>query len=334
MRSLLVFFLSSALFFGASSVSQAAEKALFVSVLETPPPLESKANVDSLIERAKEGGYKTLFVQVYRANKFLIKMDGGTDTFGYLIRRAHAQGLRVHAWFNLLSLSASDKAPILAAYGPGILTRNSEKKTKLEDFKIDKQFFLEPGDPRVSGYLAGVVGKIAEDYPDLDGIQLDYIRYPDVKPAYGHTATNLARFKRATGKSRPIESDPEWRKWKRGQVTALVKKLRETALAANPSLIFSTTGLMTYTRAREESFQDWKEWVETGLADFVTLMAYTDDAKEYEKFIADAKRRLPGLEKVNLAIAGYKLKGRPLDVQKQWELCQASGVKACVMLDI
>ena len=47
--------------------------------------------------------------------------------------------------------------------------------------------------------LARIVEELLRAYPDLDGIQFDYIRYPDLYPHYGYTKVNMQRFTKASG---------------------------------------------------------------------------------------------------------------------------------------
>ena len=71
------------------------------------------------------------------------------DPVGLLIKQAHAQGIQVHAWINFLSLGNNTNAYFIKKYGTEVLSRNLKAKNKIEDFKIDHQYFLEPGDWRV-----------------------------------------------------------------------------------------------------------------------------------------------------------------------------------------
>ena len=329
-----------------ANAAPAAPRGLFVSLLQEPPVLSDRQAIEGLVSRAKQDGYDTLFIQVYRANEAWFPSKNarntayeqcvknvGEDPLALLIRLAHAEGIEVHAWFNLLSLSADGHAPILEKYGPSILTRNTDAKKKLDDYSVDRQFFLEPGDPRVAEALSAIVAEAVAAYPGLDGVQFDYIRYPDVHPAYGHTEQNLERFRQATGKTFPDEKDPDWRKWKRDNVTSLVRALRDAARAVRPDIQVSTTGLMPYVRAREEAFQDWREWASSGLVDFVTLMGYTDDMTQFEKYLKDAQTQLPGMQKANFAVGAYKMVKKPELYEREWELCEASSTRSCVVLD-
>lgn len=344
-KKLLFIALAATAWLVSASAAGAPPRSLFVSVIQDPPVLSSRAQIERLIDFSRRAGVKTLFVQVYRANRAWFRSSVaddspyrecraavGEDAFAFLIKEAHAEGLEVHAWLNLLSLSANERAPILERNGPGILARNREEKRALSDYRIDDQYFLEPGDPRVRETLETVVGEVAAAYPDLDGIQFDYVRYPDVHPDYGYAESNVARFRAATGLDRFEKDDPRWIAWKREQVTSLVRELAAKARLANPRLQVSTTGLMPYSRALLESCQDWREWLSEPGVDFVTLMCYTKDPALYARYLADARRQAPDLSRVRIAVGAYMLVGRPREFGKQLELAERSGASGAAIL--
>ena len=324
---------------------ETSARGLFVSVIQEPPVLSSRQEIDHLIAFSKKARIKNLFVQIYRANQAWFPSKIGDsrpyqtclknvseDSFALLIREAHAAGIQVHAWLNLLSLSANADAPFLKKYGPQILTRNLKEKKTLEDYKIDDQYFLEPGDLRVRRDLSALVEEIVRAYPDLDGVQFDYIRYPDLHPAYGYTQMNVGRFKKATGLRTVEEESPVWKDWKRAQVTGLLERLVKKARAIRPGIQISTTGLVPYSRANLEGFQDWRFWLGSGLVDFVTLMCYAPDVSGFERSLADSKKHAGDLKKVNFAVGAYALLDSPKIFKKQFEMCEESGSRGCVVL--
>jgi uncharacterized lipoprotein YddW (UPF0748 family) len=322
----------------------APSRALFVSVIEKTPVLSSKEEITKLIAFAKKARIKTLFVQIYRANLswFPSKVSDqtpyekclksvGEDPFALLIRKAHAEGIEVHAWVNLLTLSKNIKAPLLKKYGPEILTRDIKPKNKIEDYTIDQQYFLEPGDLRVRKELMNMVEEVLRAYPSLDGIQFDYIRYPDFHPIYGYTAMNVERFKKVTGIKVVRDNDPAWQNWKRAQVTDFLKELVSKVKTIRPKIHISTTGCMSYSRAYHEAFQDWPAWVNTGLVEFVTVMSYPDNVEDFRKNIEDARKRVDDFKKIKLGVGAYKFIAAPLTFTRQFELCESAGSGACAV---
>lgn len=322
-----------------------AERQLFVSVIQHPQTLSSKSAVQDLIAFAVKSRLRVLFVQIYRADQAwfpsrlsddgpfrAILQQEGQDTFAYLIKEAHAAGLEVHAWMNLLSLSTNHEASILKKHGPSVLTRKpGPEKKKIEDYLIDNQYFLEPSDARVRDYLSGLVEEVIRAYPDLDGIQADYIRYPDSEPFYGYTEENLARFRASAGVQEVNESTPGWKDWRRRQVTELVEMLSKKAKELRPEIVFSTTGCAPYSRAYHEAFQDWALWIEKGYVDYVTMMSYPLDPLDLEENMMGARARADGLQKVNVGIGAYKMLERPALFDEHWSLCEASDARGCTV---
>jgi len=338
--SLCLFFLFPA----AAECREPVRRSLFVSVIQQPPVLESRDAIRELIAYSKKARVDTLFIQIYRANKAWFPSTVGDaspykdafirlgeDPFALLIREAHAANIEVHAWVNLLSLSTNAEAPLLKKYGPEILTKNLEEKKAIEDYKIDDQFFLEPGDPRVREELSQLVEKLVRTYPDLDGVQFDYIRYPDTKPAYGYTELNIARFKEATGIEAVEEYSKVWRQWKRDQVTGLLQMLVTKTREIRPDIHISTTGCTSSTRAYHEAFQEWPLWLDSGLVEFVTIMGYSPDLKEFEHFIKDAKKQTDHFDKVNIGIGPYELAQIPEVFQKEIEICEKTKSRGCAV---
>jgi len=320
-------------------------RALFVSVIQTPPVLSSRDEINKLIEYAKQANISILFVQIYRANKawFPSKVADQTpyeacfkdvkkDPFALLIKQAHGAGIQVHAWINLLSLSTNSNALIIKKFGKNILTKNREEKKMIEDYKIDDQYFLEPGDLRVREELVDVVREIILEYPELDGIQFDYIRYPDKQPFYGHTKSNIARFKKVTGSKTDAEDSVLWKDWKRRQVTELLELLVAKTRKLRPNIQISTTGCVPYVRAYHEAFQDWPSWIKDGLVDFVTLMTYPTEIKEFAKYIQEAKTKVPDLKKVIIAVGAYKLLRLPEKFRQELQYCENEKSKGCAVL--
>ncbi len=323
---------------------QAPQRGLFVSVAQDPSVFSSRKDIINLVDFAKRAHINVLFVQIYRADQawFPSKMADAThyetcrkglsgDPFGFLIREAHRQGLQVHAWLNLLSLGNNKGALFLKKYGPEILTRNLKRKKKLEDYKIDGQYFLEPGDPRVGQDLSRIVEEILRAYPDLDGIQFDYIRYPDTRPAYGYTKINIERFKKKMGRQAVDENNAVWRQWKRDQVTGLLRRLVKKTRELRPNIKISTTACVSYTRAYREAFQDWPSWLNSRLVDFVTIMDYSDEIPRFEKNILEAKQKVLNFSKVNIAEGAYKLENSPSVFVHEFNICEKSGGGACVV---
>ena len=105
-------------------------RALWVLAEGSQRVLENAEKVPTLVSEARALGASDLFVQVYRGGRAWYdagladarpfrnaREHAGVDLLADLIERAHAAGLRVHAWVNVLSLSQNRDAPLLAQLG-------------------------------------------------------------------------------------------------------------------------------------------------------------------------------------------------------------------------
>jgi uncharacterized lipoprotein YddW (UPF0748 family) len=319
------------------------QRGLLVSMVQSPQVLSSPQEITKLLDFAKKARIATLFVQIYHANQAWFpsqtaddslykaaRQRYSEDTFTLLIREAHAQGMQVHAWLNLLSLGNNRDARFLKKYGADILTSNLREKKKLEDYKVDEQYFLEPGDSRVRRELVKVISEVLKAYPEVDGLLFDYIRYPDLAPHYGYSTVNMKRFKQASG-LKTIEDDSWiWKNWKRDQVTQLLSLLVKKARKLRPHIYISTTGCLPCVRAYEEAFQDWPSWLSQGLVDSVMLMDYSPVPSVFHTWFEDAVDLIKDLKRLKIAIGAYRLGKSPEVFGQEWRQCEELGA-ACVV---
>ncbi|MEI8345190.1 MAG: family 10 glycosylhydrolase [Candidatus Omnitrophota bacterium] len=310
-------------------------RGLLVTVLQKPVVLSDPAAVDALADYAKKARIRTIYIQVYRANRasFRTAESCGAeyrrlclrlkeDPLERLIERCHRDGIQVYGWMNLLSLGANADAPLLQRYGPSILTKNRRPKRALKDYLIDGQYFLEPGDARVQDALVRLTGDLVRFYPALDGVLFDYVRYPDKDPDCGYTDSNIRQFKLQTGHSTVGPKSSSWAQWKRSRVTGLLTRLASEAHVQRATVAVAATGLMPYSRAHLEASQDWKGWIKSGLVNFVMPMCYADTIELFERYLTDLRATGIDLSKLRPAVGAYKFMSSPQEFRTQFQLCE------------
>ena len=89
--------------------------------------------------------------------------------------------------------------------------------------------------------------------------------------------------------------------------------------------------VLSYARALHEAFQDWPSWVNTSLVDFVTVMNYSADPAEYERWNAVAKAKVTDVRKLYLGTPAYKLVQNPKIFETEWQACEKSGAALCAV---
>jgi uncharacterized lipoprotein YddW (UPF0748 family) len=275
--------------------------------------IKSQSQIDELIETAQAGSFNAVAVQVRRRgdtyypsaiDPWAPDATPGFDALAYLIQRAHAAGIEVHAWATTLAIWGgstlpSDPEHTFITHGcrkDGASPDCPESReywlmiSDSGDEPSDNVYYLDPGHPDVVDYTVAVYAELAANY-DLDGLHLDRVRYP--VQTWGYNPTSLSRFRTQTGRDdTPVPTDPEWLQWRRDQVTALVRKIYLTVTAIKPRLQVSaalsavweppTTDYPWQTRdPYTRHMQDWRSWLEEGILDLGLPMNYRDEEGSY-----------------------------------------------------
>lgn len=276
--------------------------------------IRSPREADDLVTAAKRAHINTLIVQVRRRGDALYTRgdepplddpayDASFDALAYVVEAGHRAGLEVHAWVNAMPVWRDEPAPrdarhVFNRHGPSAVgADNWLTSSPSGDYRFPVGFFLDPGHPAAAEYLAGVYLNLVRTYA-VDGIHFDYVRYPETDgrlprgAAVGYNPVNLARFRRATGRTdTPAPGDDAWLEWRRDQVTNLVRRVSIEAKAINARVKISAalipwgqppTGEKDFEHSApmQRIFQDWHTWLKDGWLDLGIPMNYateTDD---------------------------------------------------------
>jgi len=158
--------------------------------------------------------------------------------------------------------------------------------------------WLCPSDPRNLQMEKDTLREALRAYA-LDGIHLDYIRYPDARACY--CAGCRRRFGEDTGRrvdpwpaavlSGPAR--PAFLAWRRARITRLVRDAQAIARTSGRNIELSAAVYGWYPGVRDTLAQDWGAWLHEGLVDFVCPMTYTEDLAEFSAWVR-AHVALPG----------------------------------------
>lgn len=258
--------------------------------------IKSSAQTDGLLNTLRSNNYNAVIIQVrlrgnayYRNSPYeppATDLAAGYDGLADLIAKAHDTSggkryIEVHAavatlpiWASGIPTSGTPTHPYLAH--PEWFNRDSAgNNTDVNNVWVD------PGVPGAARHTFNVVYHIATAY-NVDGIQLDLVRYPGVE--WGYNTTAVARFNEEYSRvGQPSATDNTWRAWRRRQVTQLVKKLYANIIAVKPwmkvsaaTISWGGTGSSGYLDAYNYEFQEWCEWMKNHYLDFNGNMAYDD----------------------------------------------------------
>jgi len=302
--------------------------------------LTSAERVDEVIRTAVDGGYNTLLVQVRgRGDAYYTsalepraqELQGQPVTFDPLqrtIERAHAAGLQVHAWFNVNLVASAVTLPqerqhvmvrhpewmmVPQALASAMATRDPRGAgylTPLARWTRDQSatvegLFLSPIPEGAQQYTLSILRDLLERYA-LDGLHLDYIRYPTADFDYSAGALDAFRadrYEAATPAERQRldtqrRTDPTawtraypqaWDAFRRDRLTTLVTRIRALVQETRPQAVVSAAVFPVPADARRQKLQDWSLWAERGWLDAVAPMAYATTVPEFSRQIQASK---------------------------------------------
>lgn len=268
-----------------------------------------QTQVDALVAATKAAHANAIVAQVVRRGDCFCLRAGlpvteesiapGFDPLEALIATAHAQGIEVHAWVIATAMWNKTTPPVDAnhvfnLHGPSAGGRDNWVMTRSDGLaKLGDDWYLDPGHPEAAAWIVKMTTAVVRDY-DIDGINLDRIRYPDSNlggvPSWGYNATAVGRFRAETGRTdTPVNSDPQWTSWRRDQITAIMRRIYVESTALKPRIRVSadvitygngpqTLGSWEKTRSYAEQLQDWRGWLREGIVDTAMLMNYKRDA--------------------------------------------------------
>ncbi|MCR8894426.1 glycoside hydrolase family 10 protein [Bacteroides sp. ET336] len=196
----------------------------------------------------------------------------GYDPLKFAIEECHKRGMEIHAWMVCIPAGNDRQVKLL-----GKQSVVKKKPTMCIHFK--RAWYLDPGNPETAKYLAAIAKEISMNY-DIDGIHLDYIRYPE-------NAENFPDGKtfRKYGKGKTISQ------WRRDNITSIVREIYNDVKLIKPWVKVSSSPVGKYDDTRRYSskgwnaynavYQDAKLWLKTGIHDAIFPMMYFRDNHFY-----------------------------------------------------
>jgi uncharacterized lipoprotein YddW (UPF0748 family) len=323
----------------------------------TRSSLTSTNAIAALVTTAQQQGFNTLLVQVRgRADAYyastleprsadLARQPAAFDPLSIVLAEARQRNIRVHAWISLNLVSSAVDLPAspdhliykhpqwlmvprpiaqdVARLDPGnpAYVGKIARWTRTASDAVEG-LYTTPLQPEAAAYAARVAGDLARRY-DLDGVHLDYARYPNSQFDYSRFA--IAEFRAdirprlAAAARRELDLDEdtdlfaypdrfpaEWKAFRRARMTALVARVRQTVTAARPGIMITSAVFPDSQDAFDERMQDWRSWLESRLVDAVAPMAYTQESALFAEQIA-AAGEIAGGRAVWAGIGAYRL---------------------------
>ena len=196
----------------------------------------------------------------------------GYDPLRFAIDECHKRNMELHAWVVAIPLGATSQAKSL---GKRSVTRRYPQLCK----RYQNHWYMDPGHPDTQYYLSRLVMEIVDNY-DIDGIHLDYIRYPE-KAEHFPDADTYRRYGRGEDKAA----------WRRNNITAIVRNIYQSVKLKKPWVKVSSSPVGKYSDTQRYASKGWNAlhavhqdarlWLKEGINDILFPMMYFKDNNFY-----------------------------------------------------
>lgn len=328
------------------------------------PTYYNKESIIQILDYLANSGIDNVFIETYYHGKTIFPSNTmekygfikqyedyvGFDPLKIWIAEAHNRGIKVHIWFQ--TFYVGNKPPetnpdYILARRPewaNYQKKNADSETIAYSVSEHNGYFIDPANPEVQQFLYELLCEIIMRYKP-DGINLDYIRYPQALAAtysnydmsnWGYTKYAREEFKNIYGVD-PIEikqTDPLWSYWRFyrcGKVTNFVKKACGVCRANNIEL----TAVIFPNRnsAIETKMQDWKNWSINNFVDGFTPLFLTCDDKTAVNLIEEVLRNKSASTKLYAGLFVTFMNGSNSDLIKQIHAVRRYALNGMILFD-
>jgi uncharacterized lipoprotein YddW (UPF0748 family) len=267
------------------------------------------SGLTAVFDRLAQAGINTVFFETINAGYPIYPSSiapqqnpliRGWDPLASAVKLAKERGIEIHAWVwafaagnqrhnEVIGLKSDYPGPVLAAHPDWAGYDNRGRPIPQGQGKP----FFDPANPQVREYLLNIYEEIATRY-DVDGIHLDYIRYPFQDPkanrTYGYGKAAREQFQQLTGVD-PTKISPNqgeiWNKWtafRTNQIDSFVAQTSQRLRAKKPNLIISAAVFPLPQAERIQKLQqNWELWARRGDVDLIVPMTYALDTTRFQR---------------------------------------------------
>ncbi len=261
--------------------------------------LALKRELDGILSTCAKNGINAIYFQVRPCGDALYKselfptseyltgkqgnpLEGGFDPLEYLVKTAHENNIKVHAWVNPLRVSYGTKAN--SSHSTEMLAENNPARIN-PGYTVaygDGKLYYNAGIPEVRQLVADGVAEIVRGY-DVDGVVFDDYFYPyasytgGVKDKFDDTAA-YAKY----GAKKPLDE------WRRENINTLIKLCYDTVKETDSECLFGVSPFGIWrnndgknggsdtngTSAYDELYCDAAAWINGGYVDYIAPQLY------------------------------------------------------------
>ncbi len=231
-------------------------------------------NINTIYLETYWNGYS-----IYPTNSEIMEHNPIYDGFDVLqayITEAHARGIKLYAWVEdfLAGQNVAQKKPEWM-----IESRQGDRYFK--DSLGTKYYYLNPALSEVRDFISGMYKELVKKY-DIDGIQFDYMRYPesgDYSNDFEYDSYTRQLFKNYAGTDPAslTAEDELWQDWcdfRVGIINSFAYRVISEVKSIKPGIQISIDVWPDYDKTIMDTFQNPKDWTSQDYINTIIPMSY------------------------------------------------------------
>lgn len=264
--------------------------------------INTQKEMAALFESIKASGINIVYFETVNAGYSIHSssiteqnpLAKGKKLLKWATREAHKRDIELHAWLWVYAVGNKRHNQIVNKEfnfeGPVLNKHQDWSLLGLEGNLCPKgqhEYWIDPSNEDAKEYLLDLIKEIAFKY-DVDGIQLDYIRYPFQTKSnlMGLNINSRQLFEQETGcmlDDLSREKLKIFNLWKQDKINSFVESVNQEIKKRKRNFIISAAvfGGSNYRRLNTIQ-QDWVEWSDNAWVDVLNPMIYS---KTKENFI-------------------------------------------------
>lgn len=328
------------------------------------PTEKTEEAISATLDRLKNAGIDSIFLETYfhgetifpskTMENYQFKSQNedfiGFDPLKIWIEEAHNRNIKVHIWFETFYVgndSPKDCSKSILAVKPewGNKTkRDFDSLTAVPSLSEHGGYFIDPANPDAQAFLESLITEIIRTYHP-DGINLDYIRYPQSISAkfagyelsnWGYTEYARNEFKALYGKD-PIDicyCDDLWSAWdkyRQDKITSFVSRISKLTKQNNTML--TAVIFPDRQKALEVKQQDWRTWSALNYVDGFTPLLLTCDPETARAMMKDVDKNKSRSTKLYAGLFITFMDGASDDLLRQIQEARKMDAKGVIIFD-
>lgn len=283
--------------------------------------MASKIDIAKAMDSLAANNFNVVFVNAWSRGYPLWKSDvffnetgkyidpnyEGRDILAEAIAEGHKNGLHVEAWFEYGFVGGWTGNQPVGKKGP-IFERHPDWVAKqINGTELDNSnfYWMIHTKPEVQNFLIALCSEISRKY-DIDGIELDRIRYSSLNYGYDLFTDSLYKSEN-NGSAPPVNvADANWIRWRADNLNQFISRCYDSIKSINSKInvsnapsLYSSSGYTSYY----SYCQDWIWWLDNNKVDNVQVQSYLNNPNSFSNVLDYIKTLVNDYTKVFPAFA-------------------------------